>query len=437
MDDSPLLEKRNRELAILNSIARELNSTINLDETLEKALSETLELLDLRTGWIYLIDEETSEPELACFRNLPPGLKDNPEVMTGWCHCLNRFAGDDLLSAVNVDMLTCSRLRKIKEGKNGLKYHSSIPLYTRAGKKLGILNIASGSWHKLDDDELRILTTMADFISIAVERARLFEELQRRKQREIDTMKHELQIAHDMQMALLPDRPPEIEGVELAGVCEPSREVGGDYYNYIRFDDKRVAIVISDVSGKGMQAATIAMRFNEMLRYESRGEDDPVQILKRLDRSLLGRIPEKMFITAGIAVVDTEKKSLRVASAANPEIYHYSAEEKEVQPLGITGFPLGIMEETEEEEPFKSGEISLRPNDAVVLTSDGVEEARDPEGDFYGSERLVDVILNSCGEGKSAEGIRDDIMKDVRNFMRDSSQSDDITIIVLKADRGL
>lgn len=433
MDDSPVLKKRNRELAILNSIARELNSTINLDETLEKALSQTLELLDLRTGWIYLINEENSEPKLACARNLPPGLEENPEVMEGWCHCLNRFAEGDLPSAVNVDMLTCSRLARIREGKNGLKYHSSIPLYTRAGKKLGILNIATQSWHKLSDDELRILNTMADFISIAVERSRLFEELQRRKQREIDTMKRELQIAHDMQMALLPDRPPEVEGIELAGICEPSREVGGDYYNYIRMDDKRVAIVISDVSGKGMQAATIAMRFNEMLRYESSETDDPVEILKRLDRSLLGRIPENMFITAGIAVVDTEKKSLMIASAANPEIYHYSSEKREVQPLRVIGFPLGIMEEPEEEEPFKSREIPLNPGDAVVLTSDGVEEARDPEGEFYGGERLADVILGSCREEKSAEDIRDDIREDVRNFMRDSSQSDDITIIVLKA----
>jgi len=433
MDVSPVLKRRNRELAILNSIARELNSTINLDETLEKALSQTLELLDLRTGWIYLINEETSEPKLACARNLPPGLKENPEVMEGWCHCMNRFVEGDLPSAVNVDMLTCSRMARIREGKNGLKYHSSIPLYTRAGKKLGILNIATESWHKLNEDELRILTTMADFISIAVERARLFEELQKRKQREIDSMKRELQIAHDMQMALLPDGPPEIEGIELAGVCEPSREVGGDYYSYIRLDEKRVAVVISDVSGKGMQAATIAMRFNEMLRYESSGSDDPVEILKRLDRSLLGRIPEGMFITAGIAVVDTEKSRLRIASAANPEIYHYSSEKKKVQPLRVIGFPLGIMEEPEEEEPFKSREIPLNPGDTVVLTSDGVEEARDPEGEFYGGERLSDVILSSSRERKGAEGIRDDIMEDVRKFMRDSSQSDDITIIVLKA----
>ncbi|MBD3178339.1 MAG: SpoIIE family protein phosphatase, partial [Candidatus Latescibacteria bacterium] len=384
MDDSPLLERRNRELAILNSIARELNATINLQETLEKALSETLDLLDLRTGWIYLLDEESGEPELAAVRNLPPGLKENPEVMKGWCHCLKRFSRDELPSAVNVDILSCSRLGQIKEGKDGLKYHSSIPLFTRKGKKLGILNIATQSWHKLSEEELRILNTMADFISIAVERSRLFEELQRRKQLEIDTMKRELQIAHDMQMALLPERPPRLEGVELSGVCKPSREVGGDYYSYLQLDSRKLAIVISDVSGKGMQAATIAMRFNEMLLYESKEADQPVELLKKLDRSLLGRIPDEMFITAGIAVLDIRNRSLNIASAANPEIYLYSAGKEEVVGLEITGFPLGIFEEPEVEEPFKNREINLNPGDVVVFTSDGVEEARGSGGEFYG-----------------------------------------------------
>ena len=436
MNGSPELERRNRELAILNSIARELNSTINLDETLKKALSETLDLLDLNTGWIYLIDRDSGEPRLACHRNLPPGLKENPDVMKGWCHCLRKFTSGDLPTAVNVDILSCSRLGSVSDGRNGLKYHSSIPLYTREGIRLGVLNIATESWHKLSEDELRILNTMADFISIAVERARLFEELQKSKQREINTMKHELQIAHDMQMALLPETSPKVEGFQLSGVCKPSREVGGDYYNYLRLNGNKLAIVISDVSGKGMQAATITMRFNEMLRYECRGATDPVEILKRLDSSLLGRIPEKMFITAGIAVLDIKEKSLCIASAANPEIYHYCAEDYRVYPLELTGFPLGILDEPEVKEPFRSREIILNKGDLLVLTSDGIEEARDSEGSFYGRERLSDVILNCCRDEKTADNVRDRIMEDVKDFMGDSSQSDDITIVVLEAETG-
>ncbi|MDZ7860434.1 MAG: GAF domain-containing SpoIIE family protein phosphatase [Candidatus Krumholzibacteriota bacterium] len=434
MSDSDILKKRNRELKVFNSIARELNATVNLSETLQKALTETLQLMELETGWIYLLDDESGEMTLSADENLPPGLKENSEVMEGPCNCQRKFANDKLTFPVNVDSIACSRLSKLNKGNNGLKYHTSIPLYTRNGAKLGILNLARRKWHKMNDNQLNLLNTIADFISVAVERSKLFEELQRIKQNKIDVMEHELQAARDMQMSLLPDKPPKIAGIELSAVCVPSREVGGDYYNYLRLDDNKLAIVLSDVSGKGMQGATIAMRFNEILRYEVRGVTDPAEILKRLDKSLLSIMPPTMFITAGIAVLDTEEKSLNIASAANPEIYHYSAKKNSVRPLEITGLPLGILEEQISDEPFKSGEVLLEPGDAVVFTSDGVEEARDEAGSFYGRERLSDVILRICGEKKGAEEIRAGITEDLKDFTSDSPQSDDITIIVLSVD---
>lgn len=434
MNDASALEKRNRELTILNSIARELNGTVNLDQTLRTALAQATELLDLETGWVFLLDEETGEPHLASSQNLPPGMVDNPEIMTGWCHCLNKYARGDLQAAVNIDLVTCSRLKKLDDGRNGLKFHSSIPLYTRDGLRLGILNIASGSWRKLTEDDLRILNTIAGFISIAVERSRLFEELQMRKQREIDVMKRELEIAHDMQMALLPKVPPELHGYELSGLCIPSSHVGGDYYNYLFLDDerKKLAVVIADVSGKEMQAATVAMRFNEMLRYEARGLVKPREILNGIDRSLIGRIPPNMFITAGILVLDTEDGIARIASAANPEIHYYSSADDSVRPLGITGFPLGMFEEAVSEEPFQSGEITLQKGDVVVLASDGVEEARNSKGEFYGTQRLSDIILDVCGRGLSAYDIREAIIENVKAFVEEAPQNDDITIVVLK-----
>ncbi len=434
MSENQVLEKRNRELAILNSIARELNATINLGETLDRALSQTIQLLNLKTGWIYLVDSESGEPELAASINLPPGLAEDPDAMKGWCRCLKRYVKGELREADNIDVVNCSRLSKLVKGKNGLNYHSSIPLYTREGSKLGVLNIASESWRRLEPGDLRILTTMADFISVAVERSMLFEELQRSKQRQIDSMERELQIAHDMQMALLPDRPPDIPGAKISGICVPSSHVGGDYYNFLKLNGNKTAIVLSDVSGKGMQAATVAMRFNEMLLYEAEDLVDPVRILKGLDRSLVGRIPPEMFITAGIAVLDHSDMSLHIASAANPEIYYYCSGDKNVRPLGITGFPLGMFEEIVASEPFKSGKLHLGKGDAVVFTSDGVEEARNTEGEFFGGERLAEIFSKSCEEGLDADRIRDRIIEVLKDFMGKSVQTDDITIIVLRSD---
>ncbi len=281
------LEQRNRELSILNAIAKELNRSVDLNQALHTALAQVAELLNLETGWIWLLHEDTGDPYLAASQNLPPALADNPHLMEGGCYCLNTYRAGDLKGAANVNVVTCSRLKGLVEGTDGLRNHASIPLYAQQ-EKLGVLNVASATWRELSPEELRLLNTAGDLLSIAIERARFFEKVQEAKQRKIEQMEKELQVAYHMQMGLLPETPPQIEGMELSGVCIPANHVGGDYYNflYLDEDEKKLGIVLADVSGKAMQAATVAMRFNEMLRYEARGRASAVEILTGLDGSL-------------------------------------------------------------------------------------------------------------------------------------------------------
>lgn len=168
------LRRRNRELAILNTIAEALNASVDLAGSLERALSLVAETLDLETGWVLLLDEESGEPFLAASQNLPPGLAREPERMTGSCFCLDTFRAGDLDGAANVNVVRCSRLRALVDGTGGLAYHASIPLYA-GEKKLGVLNVASPQWRELTPEELRLLHTVGDLLGIAVERARMFE----------------------------------------------------------------------------------------------------------------------------------------------------------------------------------------------------------------------------------------------------------------------
>lgn len=168
------LRRRNRELSILNTIAEALNRETDLDQALQTTLAQAAELLDLRTGWIWLLHEETKEPYLAAALNLPPALADNPHRMEGDCYCLDTYRAGDMSGAANVNVVTCSRLHGLVDGTGGLRYHSSVPLYAH-GKKLGVLNVASANWRELSDNELRLLYTIGDLLSIAIERARLFE----------------------------------------------------------------------------------------------------------------------------------------------------------------------------------------------------------------------------------------------------------------------
>ena len=171
--DTSQLERRNRELAILNTIAQALNREVDLELTLRTALAQVADLLGLHTGWIWLLDEATGTPYLAAAQNLPPGLASAPERMEGSCYCLDSYVGGELPKAANINIITCSRLKLLVDGTDGLRYHASIPLYAH-GKKLGVLNVVSADYHKLSADDLRLLYTVGDLVSIAIERARLF-----------------------------------------------------------------------------------------------------------------------------------------------------------------------------------------------------------------------------------------------------------------------
>lgn len=163
---------------MLSAIATALNGRVELAGTLEIALARVIELLDLDTGWIWLLDAETAEPYLAAAQNLPPGLARDPATMEGPCWCLDAFARDKLDPATNIGVLKCSRLGKLLEGTGGYEHHASIPI-TAHGQKLGLMNVATAEWREIDTHALRLLHTVSGLLGIAIERTRLYESSSR------------------------------------------------------------------------------------------------------------------------------------------------------------------------------------------------------------------------------------------------------------------
>ncbi|HET7037493.1 MAG TPA: GAF domain-containing sensor histidine kinase [Thermomicrobiaceae bacterium] len=171
-------ERRAHELAVLYAVAEALNSSSDVQQALERTLALVADLLGLRTGWIWLLDGETGQFYLAAAQNLPPYLQAPLRMSGRWCYCTSSFR-EGRLHPSNIDMLECSRLRAAVEARTpeltlGLRYHASIPLYFQE-RGLGIMNIAGPSWRELTADELRLLSTIAYQVGIAVERARLAE----------------------------------------------------------------------------------------------------------------------------------------------------------------------------------------------------------------------------------------------------------------------
>lgn len=169
--DTEKLRRRNRELSILNTIAQALNHQVDLTQALNTALIHVADLFGLQTGWVFLLND-SGKSFLAAAQNLPPALADHPRRMGGTCTCLDWFRYGQMDAPQNI---TCSRLENLVVGTAGLRFHASIPLMAH-GKPLGVLNVASTDWEELSEDDLQLLYTVGDLVSIAVERARLFDK---------------------------------------------------------------------------------------------------------------------------------------------------------------------------------------------------------------------------------------------------------------------
>jgi two-component system NarL family sensor kinase len=178
------VSREQREIGVLRAVSEALNSSPDVRQALDKTLSLVADLLGLRTGWVWLVDEETGNFYDAVERELPPYLQERVR-MAGRrnCWCLDDFRSGEL-TPTNIDVLECSRLQPAFRRKSatamtaGLRYHASIPLYFQ-DKRLGIINVSAPEWRKLTGDELRLLSTIANQVGIAIERARLAEDATR------------------------------------------------------------------------------------------------------------------------------------------------------------------------------------------------------------------------------------------------------------------
>lgn len=167
--------RHTHELVVLKRIAEALNREVDLQHALQTALENIATLFDLTTGWIFLVDENTGKFYAAATYGLPPALADHPRRMGGTCYCIDSYVDGDMDGAANINAIICTRLKDLREGTHGLRYHASIPLYAQ-DKPCGILNVASPDWREISDEDLRLLHTVGDLVSIAVERARLFRQ---------------------------------------------------------------------------------------------------------------------------------------------------------------------------------------------------------------------------------------------------------------------
>jgi serine phosphatase RsbU (regulator of sigma subunit)/predicted ester cyclase len=242
--------------------------------------------------------------------------------------------------------------------------------------------------------------------------------------RERERVEQELRVARSIQQASLPKEVPQPEGWQVSPYYQPAREVGGDFYDFFELEEERVGVVVGDATDKGIPAALVAEATSNMLRAVAQAlSSSPGEVVSRVNETLLARIPPNMFVTCFYAILDPKSGNLTYANAGHDLPYlHRDGEAEELRARGMS---LGLMPGMEYEEK----QTILEAGEAVLLYSNGLVEAHDPEGEMFGFPRLRDLIA----EHAEKESLEEALLEDLYSFVGEGwEQEDDITLLTLK-----
>jgi len=250
-------------------------------------------------------------------------------------------------------------------------------------------------------------------------------------QREKQRLDDELRIAREIQKSLLPTEPPKMPGIDLADLCEPAREVGGDYYDFFEVGPRQLAVLVADVSGKGTSAALYMAELKGLVLALSHAELSPRKLLVDLNRLLADHLDNRSFITMTYAVIDLEKRVMTSARAGHTPLIVVSGGKSEV--IASDGMVLGLRlpgAGERFEQILEEHTRCVQPGDVVVFYTDGVTEAMDRDGELFGDAALARVVCAHCD--LDAAGIRERVVRDVKAFVGDAEPHDDMTMVVIK-----
>lgn len=298
-----------------------------------------------------------------------------------------------------------------------------VPLVSQ-GELIGMINLGPRlSEQDYSTDDRKLLSDLATQAAPAVRVAQLARQ-QQAEARERERMEQELRVARLIQQTLLPHELPNLPGYEIAAYYRPAREVGGDFYDFLYFEDGQVGLIIGDVTDKGVPAALVMATTRTLLRAAAERLVTPSPVLERVNELLHPDIPQRMFVTCLYALLDPKSGRLRYANAGHDLPYRRHGHG--VDELRATGMPLGLMPGMKYEEK----EVFLSPGDIVLFHSDGLVEAHNVQGDMFGFPRLQETMGSQAVD--DSRSVIEFLLQELADFTGNAwEQEDDVTLVTL------
>jgi serine phosphatase RsbU (regulator of sigma subunit) len=250
------------------------------------------------------------------------------------------------------------------------------------------------------------------------------------QQGEKERMEEDLRVARNIQMSLLPQEYVEIEGLKIAAVCLPANEMGGDYYDLLPLSNHRLGVLIADVSGKGTSAALYMAELKGLILSLSRNHDSPRDLLIELNEILAPNLDRRSFVTMTYAIIDSRKRTLRVARAGHNPLIHFDGRTGLTRLLSPPGLALGFDSGEKFKSIIQEVELPLVHGDTFLFFTDGISEAMNGASELFGESRLADLLKHASE--LSSDDLKERILHEVRAFAAGESPHDDMTLVIVK-----
>jgi sigma-B regulation protein RsbU (phosphoserine phosphatase) len=417
LDNAILFRSLRREKAeneALYRISLLMNERLPLEEILGPFLDHVAEVVPYQAGAFYLVHQEAKELEWFTQRGYPAGTGEQVRLklgqgLVGWV----AGAGEPLV------IPDVRRETRYLAARPETRSEVVVPIISES-RVIGVFNLESDRLNAFRGADLRVLRAFANQAAISIQRAWFYRQL-----REKHRLEDEMRFARVIQELFLPEEGAVLPGFDLAGLNLPSQAVSGDFYDYIRITDGQFGVMIGDVSGKGAPAALIMATLRASLRAEIRNRYAIAEILSKVNYLLWESTEPERFATAVYGVLDLKRRVLTYANAGhNPPLRLDKS--GHASWLSEGGLVLGPFPDSTYDETV----LTLAAGDVLLLYTDGVTEAADPDGEQFGPERLVEVARDN--RRRPAAEICRELVARVRAHTGLETPEDDLTVVVLR-----
>lgn len=409
-----------RELIALQTITQTMATNIKLDDLLKLIIEQLLAAIDCERGTLYLLDAERGE----LFSKI---LTEDENLLTEIRVKVGEgIAGYVAATGETVNIVNAyadPRFNQAIDRQTGYVSRAILtaPMRNPESKIIGVVQVLNKRGGPFSARDERMLIAISAQAAISIENARLHEQALQQ-----ELINQELHVAKKIQMSLLPSFTPTHPNWEISVFWHAARRVAGDFYDFQRLEDERWGIAIGDVSGKGIPAALFMGVSATVLRFVTALDLPPVEVMRNINKALTAMNRDsQMFASIFLGFLNFETGLMDCAAAGhNPPLVVRANGSAEY--VKVPGVIAGMFEEA----PFHPRQIMVNPGDVLVLYTDGITEATDPDDDLFGEERLKTLVVFSVDE--SAQEIRDRVVKAISAFSGARGSFDDETLIVIK-----